>query len=123
MLKISSSKKKTISLDFDGVLHSYKQGWNGPVPKEDPVEGAQDFVKYLRKKGYEVVIFSSRAKTKEGREGIASWLEKHDFPSLEAMNKKPEALLYIDDRGYRFEGEFDSLKRFIDKGFKSWVEK
>jgi len=114
--------KKTVAIDFDGVIHSYKQGWTGPVPEDPPVDGALDFIHFLEKKGYEVVIFSSRAKTKEGVEGTEKWLSEHGFPKLDVRHEKPEALLYIDDRGFRFTGVWDDLKEFINSGFKSWVE-
>ena len=56
MLKVSSNKK-TIALDFDGVLHSYKQGWTGDTPEDPPNEGANKFVRDLLGLGYEVVIY------------------------------------------------------------------
>ena len=124
MLKVYSklAQKKTIAIDFDGVLHSYKQGWTGPLPEDPPVDGALDFINFLQEKGYEVVIFSSRAKTQEGKKGTKEWLSKYNFPKLSIHYDKPEALLYIDDRGFRFTGIFGDLKEFINDGFKSWVE-
>lgn len=121
-LHLASEKKKTIALDFDGVIHSYKNGWTGPTPEDPPVDGALSFIEFLQGEGYEVVLFSSRAKTKEGKEGTAKYLEKHNFPKLKVYYEKPEALLYIDDRGFRFTGDFGEAKEFINSGFKSWVE-
>ena len=123
MLKVySSEKKKTIALDFDGVLHSYKQGWTGYAPEDPPVDGSLDFIHFLQDEGYEVVIFSSRAKNKKGKDGIEKWLSDNDFPKISVYHEKPEALLYVDDRGFRFSGVWDDLKEFINTGFKSWVE-
>ena len=125
LFRVQSKKvnKKTIAIDFDGVIHSYSSGWTGPVPTDPPVDGALDFIHFLEEKGYEVVIFSSRAKTKEGVVGTEKWLSEHNFPKLKVCHKKPEALLYIDDRGFRFTGVWDDLKEFIDNtSFRSWVE-
>lgn len=119
MLVVSS--KKTIALDFDGVLHSYKSGWTGNIPKDEPVDGSLNFVKKLLE-NYNVIIFSSRAKTKEGKDGIKQWLSEHEFPSLEVSFEKPEAVLYIDDRGFRFTGDFEKVLDFLDNNIRSWVE-
>jgi len=80
------------------------------------------FIHFLEKKGYEVVIFSSRAKTKEGVDGTKDWLSEHNFPKLKVCHEKPEALLYIDDRGFRFTGDFGKVREFMNTGFRSWVE-
>ena len=131
MLKVKSeilqrhfadSKKKTIAVDFDGVIHSYKSGWTGPVPTDPPVDGALDFIHFLEEKGYEVVIFSSRAKTKAGAKETEKWLSEHRFPKLKVCYEKPEALLYIDDRGFRFTGDFSKAREFMNQGFESWIE-
>lgn len=121
MLKVSSNKLKTIALDFDGVLHSYKT-WDGDIPKNSPVDGALSFVNDLVDMGYEVVIFSSRAKNETGKKGISDWLEKHDFPKLKVHHDKPAAELYVDDRGYRFDGDFSEVRKFIKDGLEPWYK-
>ena len=110
----SDKEQKTIAVDFDGVLHSNIGGWDGAMPKNDPNNGSKAFIDKLLKRGYEVVIFSARARLKSGREGIRSWLEEHDFPKLQVTSEKPHAVLYIDDRGFRFNGDFDQALKFID---------
>lgn len=121
MLRIVSAKmdKKTIALDFDGVLHSYTSGWTGPVPEDPPVDGAQKFVEWLQDK-YEVVLFSSRADTKAGIDGIKSWLKDHNFPALEVYHEKPAAEVYVDDRGFRFTGDFNKVKDFLGGDTSPW---
>lgn len=107
----------TVSVDFDGVIHSYTSGWNGPVPTDPPVQGARDFINWLLDNGLSVVIFSTRAATPKGEEGIWRWLREWDFPSTRILNvtdKKPKAVLYIDDRGYRFNGDFKELQEFLE---------
>lgn len=118
------SHQKTIALDFDGVLHSYTSGWTGPVPFDPPVPGAQAFVEDLIKK-FHVVIFSRRALDTEGKAGIIAWLKHYGFPYLQCVPEKPNADLYVDDRGFRFEGDFDAVRAFIDDNptFNTWNRK
>ena len=122
MLVVISKKVKkdmsTIAIDFDGVLHSYTSGWTGYQPCDAPNDGAQEFINDIISMGHKVIIFSSRASTKIGKKGIEDWLDKHDFPILEITDKKPEAVLYVDDRGFRFEGDFSKVVDFVkNKGF------
>jgi hypothetical protein len=122
MLRISSNKTdKRIAVDFDGVLHSYTT-WDGDVPKNNPIDGAREFIDELVDREFEVVVFSSRAKNKTGINGIKEWLKRHEFPSLKIYHEKPPAELYIDDRGYRFEGNFDDVLNFIQDGMNPWYK-
>lgn len=104
---------KIIGLDFDGVLNSYKS-WRGPTEIDDPVPGAREFVEALIADGFTPFIFTTRAEWGEGRDAIRAWLTKHGFPpGIKITNEKHAALLYVDDRGFRFEGDFDAVLRFI----------
>jgi hypothetical protein len=70
---------KIISLDFDGVIHSYKSGWEGPrTIVDEPVNGALEFIVTALKK-YEVHIFSSRSHYFLGRSAMKRWLRKQYF--------------------------------------------
>lgn len=115
MLKISKITKKTIALDFDGVLHSYKSGWTGQNPEDPPNKGAQEFVRNLIEMGYEVVIYSTR-----NAPPIKKWLKENNFPEIEVCSEKPKAKLYVDDRGFRFEGDFGKVLDFIKRGTNTW---
>ncbi len=96
--------KVKIAVDFDGVLHSYTSGWKGPVPTDPPVEGAKEFIEFLVNQGYDAIIHSTRADTREGLIGTKQWLADHGFPMVAVQAVKPKAILYVDDRGFRFEG-------------------
>lgn len=123
--------KKTIIVDFDGVIHSYTSPWSGPGVAEDPpVPGAIDFL-FLAVRDFRVAIVSSRSSTDEGRQCMAEYIEKwariegHDvfdvqylFDNLSFPTDKPPAHLSIDDRAICFTGTFPTVSEI--KGFKPW---
>ena len=88
--------KETIAIDFDGVLAYYHKGWFDKNEYGRPIAGAKSAIKKLLKK-YNLVIFTCRKK-----ESILNWLKFYDFPILKVADKKPGAIQYIDDRGYKF---------------------
>lgn len=100
--------RETISIDFDGVIHDYAQGWSGYAPSGPPVPGALQFVEDCLNHELEVIISSCRAYTQIGREGIRNWLEQHGFPAERILVtcEKPHARWYLDDRAIRFDGSF-----------------
>ena len=94
-------KRKTISIDFDGVIHKYSKGFQGLDNAYDPpMEGAIESIVKLYNEGYTLKILSSRPK-----EVIYSWLEKYGLSKYikEVSNHKFPATVYIDDRGMLFE--------------------
>ena len=100
---------RTISWDFDGVLHSYTSGWTGDVPTDGPVPGALEAVLAFEAAGYRQGVHTCRALTWTGLEATRAWLVAHGFPPLEVSAVKPHAVLYVDDRAYRFTGAWDEL--------------
>jgi hypothetical protein len=108
--------QQTVSIDFDGVIHSYVTGWSGEcVLPDPPVAGAVKFIGDLLVSGYQVVILSTRARSPEARHVmrsymIAAGLDAEQAKRLVITNVKMPALLYIDDRGFRFEGVFPSME-------------
>ncbi|MEM8735851.1 MAG: hypothetical protein AAGG44_16600 [Planctomycetota bacterium] len=98
--------RRTICLDFDGVLNSYRSGWTGidSIP-DPPIHGSDRAVARLRK-DYRVVVHSARCSTEEGRNAIKNWLAKHNIEVDEVCEHKPPAMVYIDDRAIRFQGNW-----------------
>ena len=123
--------KKTLCLDFDGVLHSYTSGWSGHEHIADPpVPGAMEFL-YDALKTFKVAIFSSRSSTVQGIEAMQKWVEAHAKPlffdygqpwwlQIEWPVHKPAAFLSIDDRAITFDGTWPSVSELVE--FKPWFQ-
>ena len=108
--------KKTIALDFDGVLNNYT-GWKGEKCLYTPLPGLEDFLSTLNEE-YDVVIFTCRDIRK-----VYTWLEKYDLRKYVKVvtETKPKAMIYIDDRALKFEGNYIETLNKINK-FKTWWE-
>jgi len=109
-----TQRRKTIVVDFDGVLHSYRSGWRGPtVIPDPPVPGALAWLEEAVDR-FEIAILSSRSKEDGGIEAMQHWLLDCGLPAavldeLLFPRTKPAAHVYLDDRGWRFEGTFPEL--------------
>jgi len=132
---------RILCLDFDGVLHSYKSGWQGPrnIP-DPPVDGAikwlnslfveidQSFIDYWEieyKSDFDVQIYSSRSQYWGGRKAMKRWLLKwglspYIIKLIRFPKKKPAAFLTIDDRAICFDGNFPSTETILN--FKPWYK-
>jgi len=112
--------KPILVLDFDGVIHRYDSPWNGtPEPPDPPVEGALEFI-HEALEHFDIYIMSSRANLPGGVEAMQAFLLKHNFPTeqIKIVTEKPPAFLYIDDRGFCFDGRWPDPKDLLD--FKPW---
>lgn len=98
--------KKTICVDFDGVLNEYNGYEEGDLG--EPLSGSQVFIKELRRK-YKVVILTSRPK-----EQVINWLSNNGFPSMKVTNRKVPAVAYIDDRAIRFNGNYQTIYEAVN---------
>lgn len=117
------NERYTVAVDFDGVIHSYTSPWvNAETIPDPPVPGAIEWLWEMSKR-FEIVIFSTRCKTGEGRQAVQRWLFENcersapldaDPSSLPLRLKytadKPPALVYLDDRAMRFEGVFPTAE-------------
>jgi hypothetical protein len=114
-------EKPIIVLDFDGVIHSYTSGWQGMnIITDPPTDGAVDAVNAYLDAGYQVAVLSSRSHHAGGIEAMKEWMLRYGFPveRIAFPDHKPPALISIDDRGWRFEGEWPSVDDI--QRFKPW---
>ncbi len=114
---------KTIVVDFDGVIHAYTSGWKGAtVIPDPPVEGALSWLREAVDR-FNVAISSARSREKGGIEAMRDWLAREGLEAsvldkISWPRAKIPAHLYIDDRGWRFEGSFPTLDE-VD-AFEPW---
>ncbi len=112
--KRKKKRGRTLCVDFDGVLHSYSSGWRGAtVIPDPPVPGAIEWLAEAAER-FHVIIFSSRNRESGGADAMRTWLRDHGTPPdvlgrLTFPRAKPPAHVYLDDRAWRFDGEFPEL--------------
>lgn len=128
--------KPILCVDFDGVIHSYTSGWQGPtVISDPPVPGALTWL-WRATEWFDVQIYSSRSKEPGGPEAMRTWMVKHaadvfdaDHPMaynvgneypISFAREKPAAFLTIDDRAVCFEGDWSELDPADLLQFKPW---
>lgn len=108
---------KTIAVDFDGVVHAYRKGWQDGTIYDPPLPGAPEGLTTLMET-YAVFIHTTRDAAT-----VAAWLAERGFdtvvdvegpkhPKREFWNeqgallvtdRKLPAVAYIDDRAIRFQ--------------------
>lgn len=116
-----NNSKRTIAVDFDGVIAEY-DGYKGPgvlgAPRLDVVES----LRTLQSEGWKIVIYTTR-----GEAEILSYLAQHRIPHDEINRNsdyktagvKPVADVYWDDRAVRYSGD---ARKDLDaiRGFRTW---
>jgi hypothetical protein len=119
--KIEESKK-VIALDFDGVIHNDSKGFFDGTIYGSPIEGTETALKYLSE-NYTILIFSCKSNPerplindKTGTELIWEWLDKWNFKQYisDVVWGKPNALIYIDDKGLRFSNWNETLIKLTE---------
>lgn len=107
---MSPKRRRTIAVDFDGVIHRYSKGWKDGSIYDPPVDGAREALARIHAR-YEVVIFTTRVNpdmrgSEVQMDRVLDWLESNGFHKGEHFDiithVKPPALAYIDDRALHF---------------------
>lgn len=89
-----------IAVDFDGVLHDTST--TKPPELGRPIQDATTGMMQLRRKGYKLIVFSSRAVNPGVRAQMSDWLKSHRILFDDITNEKPIADYYIDDKAITF---------------------
>lgn len=118
-----------LCLDFDGVIHDYKKGWQDGKIYGNVTEG---FFEWATKAQtlFQLVIYSSRSKTPESIGAMETWMKEQwnkwdgegiHWSDFDYADKKPPAFLTIDDRAITFHGAWDdALDPETLRAFKPW---
>jgi len=114
-----------IAIDFDGCISKY-EGYKGKKIFGEVIPGTKETFERLRKQGHTIIINTNRIEILEVKE----YLEYHGIP-FDYINHNPKnvtwwlnptkvrADIYIDDRGLKFEGDWDKTLVEVDN-FKEW---
>lgn len=117
--------KKTLLIDFDGVIHFYNShhgdAYDPCVINGGVVPGVIEFIKSVKDK-YKIVVFSTRASTVSGYMAISEFLKNHGIEVDFITDRKLPAYVTIDDRCIQFNGDFTGLKDKIDSFMPWWRE-
>lgn len=118
--------KKTIVFDFDGVIHKGYKGWKDGTIYGEIDNELLDYIKKLMKEYY-IIISSNRPafqiveRLNKERKDIQFEVFKKDMKDnmywnkenvVGVTNEKPIGILYVDDRGYRY-NRLSELQEFI----------
>ena len=106
-----------VAIDFDNVIHNNDKGFHDGTCYGEPIDGAIESIKKISKK-FRIVIYSFKGHPdrplingKNGIELVWDWLKKYKIDSYieDIVWGKPTAVVYIDDKGYRFENWKDTM--------------
>lgn len=124
---------RTIALDFDGVIHSYRSF--GPIDGA-PIDGAFDCIRTLIQR-HPIYILCARewhgsAHSLAGLNYIPHWFEMHqlgiptyvdlnhegfwtDKSRILITNRKLPASIYVDDRAYHFQDWPQTMRELVTR--------
>lgn len=110
-------KKYTVCIDLNGVLDLYT-GWKGEGHMDPPRPGADRFLAELAE-DYRVVIL-----TTQPAERVWRWLREHGLNQYvsDVTDRKPPAVVYVDDRAVCFRGDFNKTLWEIRRFRPHWKE-
>ena len=115
---------RRVMIDLDGTIHKYSKGFQDGSLYDQPFQGAKDVIDWLKEKGYEIVIFSTRASEENAKEtgddhvkqiqNIQTWLTSHNIYYDRVTAEKIFADFYIDDRAITIKnGNWNDVKNEI----------
>lgn len=119
-------RRPILCLDFDGVIHDYRRGWqNGEIYGEL----TPGFLAWAAKAEpfFKLVVYSSRSKDGPMRDAMVAWLGDRQRSARSTVDfvfahEKPASFVTIDDRALTFDGNWRNFDPARLREFKTWVE-
>ena len=120
---------KRAMIDLDGTIHKYSNGYQNGEIYDDAFDGAKEVIDWLKRNGYEIVIFTTRASKENANElggdhneqiqKVGEWLKKHNIPFDKITSEKLAADFYIDDKAISIDnGDWGTVLNVIKKRIK-----
>ncbi len=123
--------KEAIAVDFDGVIHAYREGWKDGSIYDDVIPGSIGSISHLMRLGYPVFILSTRDPHQIVSWWRTSWKKRpfemvvipkdqlfwNDSDVVGVTNRKLPATWYIDDRAVEFRSWVQVLNKVRGKDF------
>jgi hypothetical protein len=118
---------RRVMVDFDKTIYEYTSGWNDGLLEDDPFPDSRSALKWLKSKGFEIVIFTTRASEEAAKESggnvveqirnLENWLSNYDIPYDRITAEKLAADFYIDDKAVHIkDGNWiDVIKEIKDR--------
>lgn len=116
--QFEKDESKVIAIDFDGVIHNHNLGYYDGTIYGELINGSKESIEKIHKMGFDIIIYTCKSHPnrplvngKNGTELIWEWLKNKSMDEFvnDVVWGKPHALLYIDDKGYRFENWKDTI--------------
>lgn len=107
-------EKKTICVDFDGVIAQY-DGFKGNDIFGDPIDGVQSAMEVLKKKGFTIIIFTTRTASSKLKKYLNDnhitydYINENPDQPKGSNSGKPIADIYLDDRAICFKGNLSEM--------------
>jgi phosphoglycolate phosphatase-like HAD superfamily hydrolase len=86
-----------LAIDFDDTIRD--------TNTDLPVEGAMDALNWLEDEGYSWYVLTAN----QNLAGVQTWMRKYGFLDVIVTHEKMPAKYYVDDRGLKFDGDWDSI--------------
>jgi len=121
MASKQNGSRRTIAVDFDGVIAEY-DGWKGVGVLGPPRLDVRNALRTLRAEGWKIVIYTTR-----GEAEIVEYLVRHEFhfdeinrnSDYKTLGHKPVADVYWDDRAFCYSGDAEKDLEAI-RSFRTW---
>lgn len=123
-------EQRRVMIDFDKTIHKYSKGYADGTIYDEPFKDAKEVIDWLKNKGFEIVIFTTRASKENSMEtggdhnkeiqNIENWLKDNGIYFDRITADKLAADFYIDDKAITIiDGNWKSILKAVKKGMKN----